>query len=59
MMLVSIELAGPGIDLQKFDCAICNSVLESFALYEDPMKSRGLGAGFKVICTREVTYAVS
>ena len=43
MMLVSIELAGPGIDLQKFDCAICNSVLESFAPYDDPMKSRGLG----------------
>jgi hypothetical protein len=43
MMLVSIELAGPGIDLQKFDCAVCGSVFESFAPYEDPMKSRNLG----------------
>jgi phage FluMu protein Com len=43
MMLVSIELAGPGFDLQTFECAICNSVLEAFAAHEDPMKSRGLG----------------
>jgi hypothetical protein len=42
MILVSIELADPGIDLQKFDCDICNSVLESFAPYDDPMKSGGL-----------------
>jgi len=43
MMLVSIELAGPSLDLRTFKCAICNSVLESFVAYEDPMKSRGLG----------------
>ena len=43
MMLVSIELAGPGVDLQTFECAICNRVLESLAAYEDPMKSKGLG----------------
>ena len=43
MMLVSIELAGPSLDLRTFECAICSSVLESFAAYEDPMKSRGLG----------------
>ena len=24
MMLVSIELAGPGVDLNTFECAICN-----------------------------------
>jgi hypothetical protein len=43
MMLVSIELAGPGVDLQTFECAICNRVLRSLAVYEDPMKSKGLG----------------
>jgi len=43
MMLVSIELAGPGVDLQTFECAICNRVLESLAAYEDPMKSKDLG----------------
>ena len=43
MMLVSIELAGPGVDLQTFECAICNHVLETLAAYEDPMKSKGLG----------------
>jgi hypothetical protein len=43
MMLVSIELAGPGVDLHKFECAICNRVLESLTAYQDPMKSKGLG----------------
>ena len=44
MMLVSIEPAGArGVDLHTFECAICNSVLETFAAYEDPMKSKGLG----------------
>ena len=43
MMRVSIELAGPGVDLQTFECAICNRVLESLAAYEDPMKSKDLG----------------
>jgi hypothetical protein len=43
MMLVSIELAGPSLDLRTFECAICNNVLESFAAYEDPTKSRDLG----------------
>ena len=43
MMLVSIELAGPDLDLRTFECAICNSVLESFAAYEDPTKSKDLG----------------
>jgi len=43
MMLVSIELAGPGVDLQTFECAICNRVVKSLAAYEDPMKSKGLG----------------
>jgi hypothetical protein len=43
MMLVSIELAGPGVDLHKFECAICNRVFESLAAYQDPMKSKGLG----------------
>jgi hypothetical protein len=43
MMLASIELASPGVDLQTFECAICNGVLEILAAYEDPMKSKGLG----------------
>ncbi len=43
MMLVSIELAGPGVDLNTFECAICNQVLRTYAAYEDPMKSKGLG----------------
>jgi transposase-like protein len=43
MMLVSIELARRGVDLQTFECAVCNQVLTSFAAYEDPMKSKGLG----------------
>src|SRR6267143_6618145 len=43
MMLVSIELARPGVDLHTFECAICNRVHKTLAAYEDPMKSKGLG----------------
>jgi hypothetical protein len=43
MMLVSIELAGPGVDLHTFECAICNRVLKTLAAHEDPMKSKALG----------------
>jgi hypothetical protein len=43
MMLASIELARPGVDLHTFECTICNRVLETLAAYEDPMKSKGLG----------------
>ena len=43
MMLVTIELAGPGVDLHTFECAICNCLLKTPAAYEDPMKSKGLG----------------
>ena len=31
MMLVSIELARPGVDLHTFECAICNHVLKTLA----------------------------
>ena len=48
MMLVSIELARPGVDLHTFECAICNHGHQTLAAYEDPMKS---DAGFKAICT--------
>jgi hypothetical protein len=52
MMLVSIEPArARGIDLHAFECAVCNQLLKIFAAYEDPMKSKGLDAGFKAICT--------
>ncbi len=43
MMLVSIELARPGVDLHTFECAICNHVLKTLATYEDPMQSKALG----------------
>ena len=31
MMLVSIELARPGVDLHTFECAICNHVHTALA----------------------------
>ena len=44
MMLVSIEPAHVrDVDLQTFECAVCNQVLTSFAALEDPMESKGLG----------------
>jgi hypothetical protein len=44
MMLVSIEPArAQGVDLQTFECAVCNRVLTTFAVFEDPTKSKGLG----------------
>ena len=43
MMLVSIEPVRSGVDLHTFECAVCNQVLETFAAYEDPMKSKALG----------------
>jgi hypothetical protein len=43
MRLASIEPARTGVDLHTFECAVCNHVLETLAVYEDPMKSKGLG----------------
>ena len=44
MMLVSIEPARARyVDLHTFRCAVCSQVLETFAAYEDPMKSKALG----------------
>jgi hypothetical protein len=43
MRLVSVELAGPGVDLQTFQCAVCNHLLTTLAAYEDPMHSKALG----------------
>jgi hypothetical protein len=43
MMLASIELARPGVDLHTFECAICNHLHTTLAAYEDPMKSKSLG----------------
>jgi hypothetical protein len=43
MMLASIEPARSGIDRYTFECAVCHQVLTTLAVYEDPMKSRGLG----------------
>jgi hypothetical protein len=44
MMLVSIEPARAlDVDLHTLKCAVCNQVLQDFAAYEDPMKSKVLG----------------
>jgi hypothetical protein len=44
MMLVSIEpVHACVVDLHTFECAVCNQVLKTFAAYEDPMRSKGLG----------------
>jgi hypothetical protein len=44
MMLVSIEPARTrDVDLHTFKCAVCGQVLETFAAYEDPTKSKALG----------------
>ena len=44
MMLVTIEpTRAMGVDLHTFECAVCNQVLTTFAAYEDPMRSKGLG----------------
>lgn len=44
MMLVSIEPArARGVDLHTFECAVCTQELKTFAAYQDPMKSKGLG----------------
>jgi hypothetical protein len=44
MMLVSIEPArARGVDLHTFECAVCGQVLTTFAAFEDPTKSKGLG----------------
>jgi hypothetical protein len=43
MMLASIEPARSGIDRYAFECAVCHQVLTTLAVYEDPMKSKGLG----------------
>ena len=52
MMLVSIEPArARGVDLHTFECAVCNQVLQTLAAYQDPMRSKGLDAGFKATCT--------
>jgi len=52
MMLVSVEPArARGVDLQTFECAVCNQVLTTFAAFEGPRSPRALGAGFKAICT--------
>jgi hypothetical protein len=44
MMLISIEPAlARDVDLHTYKCAVCNQVLETFAAFEDPMKSKDLG----------------
>ena len=44
MMLVSIEpTRARAVDLHTFECAVCNQVLKTFAAYEGPMRSKGLG----------------
>jgi transposase-like protein len=44
MMLISIEPArARDVDLHTFRCAICNHILKTFAVYDEPMKSKALG----------------
>ena len=44
MMFVSIEpVRACVVDLHTFECAVCNQVLKTFAAYEDPVRSKGLG----------------
>jgi hypothetical protein len=43
MMLVSIELARLRLDLHTFKCAVCNHVVTTTAVHEDPMNSKALG----------------
>jgi len=43
MRLASITPVTARVDLHAFECAVCNHLLETFAAYEDPMKSKGLG----------------
>jgi hypothetical protein len=43
MMLVSIERERPGVDLDTFQCAVCNHVFATLAAHEDPMHSQALG----------------
>jgi ribosomal protein S27AE len=43
MMLVSTEPERLGVDLHRFQCAVCNYVLTTLAAHEDPMHSKALG----------------
>ncbi len=44
MILVCIEpVRACVVDLYTFECAVCNQGLKTFAAYEDPMRSKGLG----------------
>ena len=43
MLLARIVPARLGIDLQTFECAVCDYVPKTLTAYEDPMKSRALG----------------
>ena len=43
MMLVSIEPERSGVDLDTFQCAVCNHVLTTLAAHEDPLHSKALG----------------
>jgi hypothetical protein len=44
MMLVSIEpTRARGVDLHTFKRDVCNQILDIFAAYEDPMKSKAVG----------------
>jgi predicted Zn finger-like uncharacterized protein len=43
MMLVSIEPERLGVDLDTFQCAVCNHVFTTLAAHEDPLHSKALG----------------
>ena len=58
MMLVSIEPERPGVDLHRLQYAVCNHVLTALAAYEDPLHSKAVADGFKVICTHRGDTAI-
>jgi hypothetical protein len=43
MLLAGIVPTHLGIDLNTFECAVCDHVLKTLTTNEDPMKSRALG----------------
>jgi hypothetical protein len=42
-LLSRVVPARLGIDLQTFECAVCDHVFKTLTTNEDPMKSRALG----------------
>ena len=59
MMLVSIEPERSGVDLHRFQCAVCGHVLTVLGAYEDPMHSKAWPLAPRRFASAEVRHAVS